>query len=69
MKGTAADEMIRKLRVAFDLHAAGVSMMRARLRRLHPGADDAEIDRRLQAWLHDRPGAEWGDAEGVRRPI
>jgi hypothetical protein len=58
-----------RLRQAFDLHDAGVSMMRARLRREHPEEDDAAIDARLRAWLHTRPGAEFGDAEGVPRAI
>lgn len=58
-----------RLRQAFDLHDAGVSMMRARLRREHPDEDDAAIDARLRAWLHSRPGAESGDAEGVSRAI
>jgi len=58
-----------RMRQAFDLHDAGVSMMRAKLRRDHPDADDAEIDDRLRAWLHTRPGAEFGDAEGIPRPI
>jgi hypothetical protein len=57
------------LRQAFDLHDAGVSMMRARLRREHPDEDDAAVDARLTAWLHRRPGAEFGDAEGVARAI
>lgn len=57
----------RRLRLAFELYAAGEAMMRQTLRRRHPEAGDAEIEARLIEWLHERPGAEHGDAEG--RPI
>ena len=53
-----------KLRIALDLAEAGVELMLQNLRRRHPEADDAEVDRLLQAWLLERPGAEHGDAEG-----
>ena len=38
--------------------------MRQNLRRRHPEADEAEIERGLAAWLRHRPGAEHGDAVG-----
>lgn len=53
-----------KLRAAFDLHTAGVRLMEQNLRRRHPEAGDEEIRQRLEAWLHDRPGAEFGDGVG-----
>lgn len=53
-----------RLRIAFDLHEAGVRMMRQTLRRRHPDASEEEVQRRLIAWLHERPGAEHGDAVG-----
>jgi hypothetical protein len=31
---------------------------------LHPTADDEAIERLLQEWLLDRPGAESGDCSG-----
>jgi hypothetical protein len=40
-------------------------MVRARFRREHPEWGDAELDERVLAWLHERPGAEHGDAEGI----
>jgi hypothetical protein len=40
-------------------------MVRARLRREHPEWTDQELDERVLAWLHERPGAEHGDAEGI----
>ena len=67
MSAGPTTETARKLRIALDLHAAGVSLMRARLRRLHPDADDQEIRKRLKTWLQSRPGAEWGDTVGSRR--
>ena len=62
-------EATRKFRIALDLHRAGVSMMRARLHRLHPEDDDEAIQRRLDTWLRTRPGAEWGDTVGRRRDV
>jgi hypothetical protein len=55
------------LRATLDLFETGVDLMRQNLRRAHPGAADAEIDRRLQQWLRERPGAEFGDCIG--RPV
>jgi hypothetical protein len=55
------------LRVAFDLADAGTDMMRLSLQRRHPGASEEEIEATLRDWLHDRPGAEHGDAWG--RPV
>lgn len=52
------------LRAAFDLFEAGVALMRQNLRRQYPDAADDDIERRLQTWLHHRPGAETGDAVG-----
>jgi hypothetical protein len=54
-------------RATLDLFQTGVDLMRQNLRRRHPDADEHEIERRLQAWLLERPGAESGDCSG--RPI
>jgi hypothetical protein len=51
-------------RLTLDLFEAGVSLMRQNLRRRHPAATDDAIERLLQEWLHERPGAEVGDAPG-----
>ncbi|MEM8960226.1 MAG: nucleotidyl transferase AbiEii/AbiGii toxin family protein [Acidobacteriota bacterium] len=53
-----------KLRIAFDLHRAGVRLMRQNLRRRHPHDSETEIDERLRAWLQTRSGADYGDTEG-----
>lgn len=57
-----------RLKQAFDLFEAGVSMKRAAIRRDYPDADDEEIAGRLQTWLATRPGARYGDAVGRLRP-
>ena len=53
-------------RATLDLFQTGVDLMRQNLRRRHPSATDQEIDRLLQQWLHERPGAEAGDCPGRR---
>lgn len=60
-----SDEAAR-LRTALALFDDGVALMRQNLRRAHPEASDEEIERRLRAWVRERPGAEHGD--GVGRP-
>ena len=62
---SASTDAAARLRVAFDLFAAGEAMMRETLRRQYPDADDAAIEDRLCQWLAERPGAEAGDATGV----
>lgn len=56
-----------RLRLAFDLFAAGEALVRQQLRRRFPDVSEEEIERRLEAWLSERPGAELGDASG--RPV
>jgi Rv0078B-related antitoxin len=51
-------------RTTLDLFETGLALMRQNLRRAAPEATDEEINRRLRAWLHDRPGAEFGDCDG-----
>lgn len=52
------------MRVALDLFEFALSLQRQNLRRRHPEMPDAEIEELVQAWLHHRPGAEFGDGEG-----
>jgi hypothetical protein len=56
--------LVQNLRLTFDLHEAGVDLMRQNLRRRFPDAQDTEIEARLAQRLHERPGAELGDAPG-----
>jgi hypothetical protein len=60
---------VGSLRVALDLHAAGVAIMRQNLRRRFPEASEDDIDRRLREWIRTCPGAELGDAPGRPRPV
>lgn len=59
----SADPALR-LRLALDLFDTGEAMMRQRVRNLHPDWTPAQIDDALGRWLHERPGAEAGDADG-----
>ena len=63
---TPADRefVAERLRTAFELHEAGVDMMRQTLRREHPDASDEDLERMVMLWLQERPGAAFGDAEG-----
>lgn len=60
---------VEPLLTAFALFEDGVELMAANLRRRHPDAADAEIERLLDAWLAERPGAEHGDAVGRPRRL
>jgi len=60
------DAEARNLEDALELADLAERMVRARLRRQHPSLSDDELEARVFAWLHDRPGAEYGDAEGRR---
>jgi hypothetical protein len=53
-----------QFQVTLDLFETGVNLMRQNLRRANPQAGEAEIDRLLQRWLAERPGAPDGDATG-----
>lgn len=57
---------VQRLRTALALFDDGVDLMRQNLRRRHPDASTATIERLVAAWLRERPGAEHGD--GVGRP-
>jgi hypothetical protein len=66
VRKTAASgaEAAARLRLALDLFEAGEAIMRQNLRRRFPAASAAEIEERLDRWLSERPGAEFGDAVG-----
>jgi len=44
--------VLGRMRATLDLYQLAEDMMRQNLRRQHPGASDAEIERRLLSWLH-----------------
>ena len=56
--------VISRMKMAFDLYETAEAIMRQNLRRRFPDAPEAEIERRLVAWLRRRPGAEHGDSPG-----
>lgn len=65
----SAETLRERLLATFELMDFGVEMMAANLRRRHPGASPEEIERMLDDWLLERPGAELGDADGVPVPL
>ena len=54
------------LRVALDLLDDAEELLRQRLRRTTSMSEE-EIEARVLAWLHERPGAPQGDTVGRRR--
>ncbi|MGH2898862.1 MAG: hypothetical protein ACRDMZ_09330, partial [Solirubrobacteraceae bacterium] len=58
-----------RLLAAFEMFDLGVEMMAANLRRRHPHASPEELERLLDDWLVERPGAEAGDGPGVPVPL
>lgn len=66
MASRSTAEVAAAFRTTIDLFEAGVAMKQQSLRRSHPDASEEEIERRLRHWLHERPGAEYGDSPGRR---
>jgi hypothetical protein len=64
MGDAAAREASERYRLTLELFAAGEEIMRQNIRRRFPGATPEEIEEHLTTWLHERPGAEHGDAVG-----
>jgi hypothetical protein len=62
-------DVAEKLLAALEMFSLGESMMRQKLRRTFPNASEDEIEEKVQAWLAERPGAEYGDAPGKPRPV
>jgi hypothetical protein len=58
---------MERILVALELTQLAEEMLRQRLRRTRPELDDDAIEREVDAWYLQRPGAEHGDAVG--RPI
>ena len=54
-----------RLESALEMWEDGVCMMRESLRRRNPAASPEEIESAVDSWLRTRPGAEYGDADGV----
>jgi Rv0078B-related antitoxin len=60
----AATPELTGVQVAFELFALASKMRGERHRREHPDATEEEIAAVIRAWQMERPGAEFGDAEG-----
>lgn len=60
----SAETPAARLRIALDMFEVGAQLMRGRLRREHPEWTTAQLDEAFRAWLHDRPGAPYGDHPG-----
>lgn len=56
-----------RLEEALELMKTGILLTRERLRQEFPKATDAEIERRLAQWLHERSDRSLGDGPG--RPV
>jgi hypothetical protein len=54
----------RRFQQALDLYELAEAMVRQRLKRENPDADEAFIEAGVIAWRLHRPGAENGDAPG-----
>jgi hypothetical protein len=50
-----------RFELALDLWATGVALRRQSIRREHPAVSEVHIERLLDEWLAERPGAEHGD--------
>ena len=53
--------VFERFQTTLDLWATGVALKRQSLRRGHPDLPDEHIERLLNRWLAERPGAERGD--------
>jgi hypothetical protein len=55
--GTAREQAAEaaRIRAAMDMHGFGVRLYRQRMRREHPRANRAEIDRMVRTWLAEPP--------------
>ncbi|MEW6279969.1 MAG: hypothetical protein AB1758_15170 [Candidatus Eremiobacterota bacterium] len=56
---------LEKFRQAMEMVDSGHEMMRLNLKREYPDESEEQIEARLVAWIRQRPGAEFGDGEGV----
>jgi hypothetical protein len=62
---TPKEELIAaRFKTTLALFEMGEAMLRQKLKRKHPGANEAEIEARIREWLERRPGAEHGDGVG-----
>jgi hypothetical protein len=65
---SASEDAADRLRLALELADTAEHMLRERLRRKDPEAAPAHIEALIDEWYGKRPGAEYGDAEGIGKP-
>ncbi|WP_147403965.1 hypothetical protein [Nocardia panacis] len=58
------DSPAERLRLAIAMFEFGLGMKRARLRRLHPDADESVLDAAVDEWLLVRPYEPLGKGRG-----
>jgi len=58
------DEPATGLRLALDLTQLGARIREQRFRREHPTAEESEVQRFMDEWWRERPGAPLGDSVG-----
>lgn len=63
----ADHDLAERFRTAVDLWHTGVALQRQRLRREHPTDSPEKIERRVNEWLQERPGAQTGDGPAPAR--
>lgn len=69
--GTAPTPEAQRVRDVFEMYEFGVALYRQRMRREHPGADEAEVEALTREWLISPPRPErlreaMGDALGAQ---
>jgi hypothetical protein len=60
-----AETPTERLRATFELIDFAERMLRQRIRREFPEITDQALEERVSAWYERRPGAEFGDGEGI----
>jgi hypothetical protein len=63
------DAIAKRFRLVLDLFESGLAIMRQNLRREHPLASEARIERLLVDWLHARSDADEDSWSRPRRSV
>ena len=70
LKAKRDPAVIARMEMLFDLYETSEAIMRQNLRRKYPEADDLEIERRVLAWLRERPHDQWrADPKSDEAPV
>jgi hypothetical protein len=60
-----AETPAERLRTTFELIDVAERLLRQRVRREFPDISEQALEERVSAWYERRPGAEFGDGEGI----